>query len=87
MQYLIHNSLDVYSLLRDELQLIIEKSKKIDPKYASHSGVALYYYSERCQSINLLLQQWKLWDCDILMRAALECATRFLFISIAPSEE
>jgi len=87
MQYLIHNSLDVYSLLRDELQLVIEKSKKIDPKYASHSGVALYYYSERCQSINLLLQQWKLWDCDILMRAALECATRFLFISIAPSEE
>ncbi|NMY66579.1 hypothetical protein HBN77_21415 [Pseudomonas sp. WS 5018] len=87
MQHLIHNSLNVYSLLRDELQLVIEKSKKIDPKYASHSGVALYYYSERCQSINLLLQQWKLWDCDILMRAALECATRFLFIRAVAGAE
>ncbi|HHX7050334.1 TPA: DUF5677 domain-containing protein [Pseudomonas aeruginosa] len=87
MQRLIYASLGVYSQLRDELQSIIEISKEIDPKYASHSGMILHYYSERCQSINLLLQEWKLWDCDIIMRAALECATRFLFVSIAPPEE
>ncbi|WP_256574027.1 MULTISPECIES: DUF5677 domain-containing protein [unclassified Pseudomonas] len=49
--------------------------------------MVLHYYSERCQSINLLLQEWKLWDCDIIMRSALECATRFLFVSIAPPDE
>ncbi|WP_319757299.1 hypothetical protein [Pseudomonas aeruginosa] len=87
MQHLIYASLGVFSQLRDELQHVIESSKGIDPKYASHSGMVLSYYSERCQSINLLLQEWKLWDCDIIMRAALECATRFLFVSIAPPEE
>ena len=87
MQHLIYASLDVYSQLRDELKQIIKKSREIDPKYSSHAGIVLHYYSERCQSINLLLQEWKLWDCDIIMRAALECATRFLFVSIAPLEE
>ncbi|WP_027911870.1 DUF5677 domain-containing protein [Pseudomonas sp. URIL14HWK12:I7] len=87
MQHLIYSSLDVYSQLRDELQRVIEKTREIDPKYSSHAGMVLHYYSERCQSINLLLQEWKLWDCDIIMRAALECATRFLFVSIAPPEE
>ncbi|WP_331275357.1 MULTISPECIES: DUF5677 domain-containing protein [Pseudomonas] len=87
MQHLIHASLDVYSQLRDELQQVIKNSREIDPKYSSHSGMVLHYYSERCQSINLLLQDWRLWDCDIIMRTALECATRFLFVSIAPPEE
>nr|WP_295969108.1 DUF5677 domain-containing protein [uncultured Xanthomonas sp.] len=45
------------------------------------------YYSARCQSVNLLLQEWKLWDCDILMRPALECATKYLFVSIAKNPE
>ncbi|SCZ09790.1 MULTISPECIES: DUF5677 domain-containing protein [unclassified Pseudomonas] len=87
MQHLIYSSLDVYSQLRDELQRVIEKTREIDPKYSSHAGMVLHYYSERCQSINLLLQEWKLWDCDIIMRSALECATRFLFVSIAPPDE
>ncbi|SFH18562.1 DUF5677 domain-containing protein [Pseudomonas sp. NFACC45] len=87
MQHLIHASLDVYSQLRDELQRVINKSREVDPEYSSHSGIVLHYYSERCQSINILLQEWKLWDCDIIMRSSLECATRFLFVSIAPPEE
>ncbi|WOC79104.1 DUF5677 domain-containing protein [Stutzerimonas frequens] len=87
MQHLIYESLDVYSQLRDELQRVIEISREKDPKYASHSGMVLHYYSERCQSLNLLLQEWRLWDSDIIMRSALECATRFLFVSIAPVEE
>ncbi|GGA19315.1 DUF5677 domain-containing protein [Dyella nitratireducens] len=37
--------------------------------------------------MNLLLQEWKLWDCDILMRSALECATRFLFVAVANNPE
>lgn len=87
MQYLIYASLSVLSQLRDELQRVIESSKRIDPKYAAHSQIFLHYYSKRCQSINLLPQDWKLWDCNIIMRAALECATRFPFVSIAPPEE
>lgn len=55
MQHLIYASLSVFSQLRDELQRVIESSKGIDPKYASRSGIVLRYYSERCQSINLLL--------------------------------
>jgi hypothetical protein len=87
MQHLIYESVGVYSQIRDELQHAIAKTKKIDVRYASFSGMVLHYYAERCQSLNLLLQEWKLWDCDIIMRAALECATRFLFVSITPSAE
>lgn len=87
MQYLLNASLIVYSQLRDELRRIIDNTATVDGKYARYAGSQLYFFSERCQSLNILLQEWKLWDCDIIMRAALECATRFLFVSIAPEEE
>ena len=87
MQHLVHASVAVYSQIRDQLQQVIDTSRAIDPKYAAYSAMVLHYYSGRCQSLNLLLQEWKLWDSDIIMRAALECATRFLFVSIAPQGE
>ncbi|MCY1259336.1 hypothetical protein D9M69_397620 [compost metagenome] len=87
MQHLIYSSIDVYSRIRDAFQDSIEACREIDADFASFSGVQMSYYSSRCQSVNLLLQEWKLWDCDILMRSALECATRFLFVCIAPQPE
>lgn len=77
----------VYSKLRDELQHVIEATRQLDPQYAAFSATVLHYYAERSQSQTLLLQAWKLWDSDIIMRSMLECATRFLFVSIALPEE
>lgn len=87
MLHLVHSSLSVYSRIRDVFVEAVESCRKIDPEYASFSGQQMNYYSSRCQSVNVLLQEWKLWDCDILMRSALECATRFLFVSIAEKAE
>ncbi|MGJ7614833.1 MULTISPECIES: DUF5677 domain-containing protein [unclassified Variovorax] len=87
MLHLVHSSVSVYSRIRDVLAEAIEGCRETDPEYARFSGRLMQYYSSRCQSVNLLLQEWKLWDCDILMRSALECVTRFLFVSVAePSE-
>jgi len=77
----------VYSSIRDAFTETIETTRAIDPIYASFAGVQMHYYSSRCQSITILLQEWKLWDCDILMRSAIECATRFLFVSVAKEQE
>lgn len=56
-------------------------------QYVSFAKKQLYYFSERSQTVNVLLQNWRLWDCDVLMRPILECATRFIFVSIASQEE
>ncbi|BBL71547.1 DUF5677 domain-containing protein [Methylogaea oryzae] len=87
MQHLLHTSLLVYAQIRDELRHVLDASRSIDERYSKFAATQLHYYSERCQSLNVLLQQGKLWDCDIIMRAALECATRFIFVSIATSDE
>lgn len=87
MQHLVHSSLSVYSRIRDVITQTIEDCREIDPDYARFAGMQMHYYSSRCQSVNILLQEWKLWDCDMLMRSALECVTRFLFVSIAELPE
>lgn len=84
---LLRESLTVYSQVRDEIRLNFDEAKRRDPQYANFAIGQLHFYSERCQSLNILLQEGKLWDCDILMRSALECATRFLFVSVAEGEE
>ncbi|MDZ4356323.1 MAG: DUF5677 domain-containing protein [Variovorax sp.] len=84
---LLRESLGVYSQIRDEVKLLFDEAKKQDPSYANFAIGQLHFYGERCQAVNLLLQDDKLWDCDILMRSALECATRFLFVSVAEGEE
>lgn len=84
---LLRDSLAVYSQVRDEIQLLFEPAKEMDPAYANFAIGQFHFYGERCQSVNLLLQEGKLWDCEILMRSALECATRFLFVSVAEGEE
>lgn len=87
MQYLLNASLAIYSQIRDDLRQLITAFNSVDARYAAYAGAQLHYYSERCQSLNILLQEWKLWDSDIVMRSALECASRFLFVSIAPNDE
>lgn len=84
---LLRQSLSVYSQIRDEIKFLFGDAKKRDPLYANFAIGQLQFFSDRCQSVNLLLQEGKLWDCDILMRSALECATRFLFVSVAEDEE
>lgn len=83
----LRESLGVYSQIRDEILLLLDEAKRRDPQYANFALGQLHFYGERCQSVSLLLQDGKLWDCDILMRSALECATRFLFVSVAEGEE
>ena len=87
MQLLLRESLMVFSQLRDEIKNAISKSQPTEVRYSRFATGQMHYYGERCQSLNLLLQDWKLWDSDILMRSATECATRFIFVSISdPSE-
>lgn len=87
MQLLLRESLVVFSQLRDEITNAISKSKSTEAHYSRFATGQMHYYGERCQSLNLLLQDWKLWDSDILMRSATECATRFIFVSIAAPTE
>lgn len=87
MQLLLRESLAVFSQFRDEIRNVIKESKAADPRFSRFASGQMHYYGERCQSLNLLLQEWKLWDCDILMRVATECATRFIFVSVANVSE
>jgi hypothetical protein len=87
MQQLLVQALRAYAQIRDACQSLLEASRSSDAAYGSYAARQLQFYSERCQSLNLLLQHGKLWDCDILSRPALECATRFIFVSIAEPEE
>lgn len=87
MLSLLSESLAAYSLLRDEVSNAISDSKAAHARYSRFASGQMHYYGERCQSLNLLLQDGKLWDADILMRAATECATRFIFVSIAEPNE
>lgn len=87
IEILLNDSLAVFSEFRDEINNAISYSKLSDPRYSRFALGQMHYYSERCQSLNLLLQEMRLWDSDIIMRAATECATRFIFVSIAPPVE
>jgi hypothetical protein len=87
LEQLLSDSLNVFSRIRDQFKASIRTCESIDREYAQFSRGQMHYYAERCQSLNILLQEWKLWDCDILMRSALECATRFLFVSVADQPE
>lgn len=87
VQLLLRESIFVFSEFRDEIKRTISASERTDARYSRFALGQMHYYSERCQSLNLLLQDWKLWDCDIIMRAATECATRLIFVSIAPASE
>ncbi|SEJ50257.1 hypothetical protein SAMN04244572_04253 [Azotobacter beijerinckii] len=87
MQLLLNDSIFVYSMIRDEIKKVLDQEGAYDEGYRNFALGQLHYYSERCQSVNVLLQEWKLWDSDIVMRAALECATRFIFVSSARADE
>lgn len=84
---LLQQGLLVYAGIRDELLRLLKNAKERDPDYANFAQSQLYFFGERSQSINVLLQHGKLWDCEILMRSALECATRFLFVSVVDYKE
>jgi hypothetical protein len=87
MQQLLLDSVALYSRIRDEFTPLIERSRSVDPDYAAFAGSQMHFYSSRVQASTLLLQEWMLWDCDILMRSAIESASRFLFVSTAAEEE
>lgn len=77
---LLMESVSAYSKIRDCFVDIIETGKKVDAEYAHFARAQMHFFSSRVHSLTLLLQNWQLWDADILMRSAIECATRFLFI-------
>ncbi len=86
MHEIIRQAVDTYSGLRDSCWQVIQESAPSSPLLSNFAHSHLYYFSERCQSVNVLLQNDKLWDCEILMRPALECITRFIFVCIADKE-
>jgi hypothetical protein len=83
MQLLLRESQEVFDQIHGEIMNAISESESAGERYGRFAVGQLHYYCERCTSLNLLMQGWKLWDGDILMRAATECATRFIFVSIA----
>ncbi len=80
-------ALPVYSRLRDNVWELVRQSKVLNSSFGNFAHSQLHYYGERCQSVNLLLQDGRLWDCEIVMRSALECVTRFIFVCIADENE
>lgn len=87
MLQLLNSSRSLFSSLRDALTDSIEYTQAIDEPYAAYAGAQMHYYSSRCQAASTLLQDWMLWDSDIIFRSALECATRFIFVSTADHPE
>lgn len=87
MLLLLMESVSVYSKIRDSFANLIETGKEVDEEYARFTGTQMHFFSSRIQSLTVLLQHWQLWDADILMRSAIECATRFLFISTRSAAE
>lgn len=74
-------SISLYSKIRDSFIYLINVGNSIDEEYAKFTQAQMHFFSSRIQSLTLLLQHGQLWDADILMRSAIECATRFLFVS------
>lgn len=85
--YLLLESISVYSKIRDCFVDVFKEGDDIDSNYTRFAVSQMRFYSSRIQSLTLLLQQGKLWDADILMRSALECASRFLFVSTSAERE
>lgn len=84
---LLERSLKVYSQIRDSFYRTIESCRSTDEQYASYAYAQMSFYSSRCISLNILLQEGMLWDCEIIMRSALECATKFLYVSAVSGPE
>lgn len=78
---LLFESVSLYSKIRDAFVGVIESSRHVDLEYTAFAGSQMHFFSSRIQSLTMLLQQWRLWDADILLRSAIECATNFLYIS------
>jgi hypothetical protein len=80
-------SLDAYSHTRDLCVEVLNKGKLINPEFSNFAHTLLHYYSDRIQSLNILSQNGRLWDSEIVYRSALECITRLIFVSIADEAE
>lgn len=87
MLHLLSESIRIYSQIRDSFFNTIDFCQSVDKRYADYAYTQMSFYSTRCTSMNVLLQEWMLWDCDIIMRSALECATKFLYVSSATGAE
>jgi len=81
------SAINVFSKIRDEIIILFNTNTSSHLTYCKFANAQLHFYSERCQSANLMIQNEKLWDAEILMRAAVECATRIIFVSIAEEPE
>jgi hypothetical protein len=78
---LLLQSISLYSRVRDVFTRVISEGRANDESFASFSGSQIAFFCDRAQSITLLVQSWRLWDADILMRSLIESATRLLFVS------
>jgi hypothetical protein len=85
--FLLELSVEVQDLITEAFMETIDACRASDAAYARYAGAQMHYYSSRCRAMNALLQNWMLWDSDIIFRSALECATRYLFVSIAEGSE
>ena len=87
LQELFLSSVDVFSQIRDAFVESFEGSREAAPEFVAYSSAQMRYYSERCQSLSILLQETRLWDCDILMRSIIECASQYMFVCISSEPE
>ena len=79
--------LSIYSEFRDIARDVISKNKLSNPKLSNFATAQLAFFTDRCGSSSWLWQAGRYWDCEIVMRSALECATRFIYVCIAGQEE
>lgn len=80
-------SLDAYSHTRNLCVEVLNKGDLIDPEFSNFAHTLLHYYSDRIQSLNLLIQGGQLWDAEIVYRSALECSTKLIYVCIADDVE
>jgi hypothetical protein len=85
--FLLASSVEVQDLITEAFSETINACRTIDAYYAQYAGEQMHYYASRCRAMNALLQNWMLWDSDIIFRSALECATRYLFVSISEESQ
>lgn len=84
---LIPQALVQYTALRDLLVGMLHEAESIDRDLANFMKAQLHYIGERSQSLYLLVQDQRLWDAEILLRAISEATIKCLYVCYGVSAD
>lgn len=78
--------LNTFTSIRDECVQIMDYGKIEHPELSDFAMGMMHFFGDRCQAISALYQYNKPWDCEIVLRSALEAITKVLYVFSAEYE-